>query len=129
MSTVEHADSAAANATTGQDVVAWYALSPDDVVARLAVDAGQGLSDGEAVRRLDQYGPNQLTTEPPPGMWTVAFGQFSNPMNIMLVLVSVASIAIGQVATGIFVALLVSFNVVMGSREELKARASVEALA
>ena len=50
-------------------------------------------------------------------------------MNIMLAIVAVASIAIGQVATGIFVALLVTFNVVMGSRQELKARASVEALA
>ena len=50
-------------------------------------------------------------------------------MNIMLVIVAVASLAIGQVATGIFVALLVTFNVVMGSRQELKARASVDALA
>ena len=50
-------------------------------------------------------------------------------MNIMLAIVAVASIAIGQVATGIFVALLVTFNVVMGSRQELKARASVDALA
>ena len=50
-------------------------------------------------------------------------------MNIMLAIVAVASLAIGQVATGIFVALLVTFNVVMGSRQELKARASVEALA
>ena len=50
-------------------------------------------------------------------------------MNIMLVIVAVASIAIGQVATGIFVALLVTFNIVMGSRQELKAHASVDALA
>ena len=40
-------------------------------------------------------------------------------MNIMLAIVAVASLTIGQVATGIFVALLVTFNVVMGSRQEL----------
>ena len=95
----------------------------------LTVDPDQGLDAEEAERRLATYGPNQLTTEPPPSIWAVALGQLSNPMNIMLVIVAVASLAIGQVATGIFVALLVTFNLVMGSRQELKARASVDALA
>ena len=108
---------------------AWYAISPEDVAARLTVDTDQGLSDDDAAQRLAEYGPNQLKTEPPPSIWAVGLGQLSNPMNIMLVIVAVASIAIGQVATGIFVALLVTFNVVMGSRQELKARASVDALA
>jgi Ca2+-transporting ATPase len=50
-------------------------------------------------------------------------------MNIMLLIVGVASFAIGQVATGFVVTALVTFNVLMGSNQELKARASVEALA
>jgi Ca2+-transporting ATPase len=50
-------------------------------------------------------------------------------MNIMLLIVGVASFLIGQVATGFVVTALVTFNVVMGSNQELKARASVEALA
>jgi Ca2+-transporting ATPase len=107
----------------------WYALAPAAAAAALSVDGDQGLAAEEAQRRLESYGPNQLTTEPPPSIWSVALGQLSNPMNIMLVIVSIASLAIGQIATGIFVALLVTFNLVMGSRQELKARASVEALA
>jgi Ca2+-transporting ATPase len=50
-------------------------------------------------------------------------------MNIMLLIVAVASFAIGQVPTGIFVLGLVTFNVVMASAQELKAQASVKALA
>ena len=111
------------------DVVASFAVSAEVVAGRLAVDPDRGLDAAEVQRRLAEYGPNQLATEPPPSVWAVAWGQLSNPMNIMLVIVAVASLAIGQVATGIFVALLVTFNVVMGSRQELKARASVEALA
>ena len=42
-------------------------------------------------------------------------------MNIMLIIVAVASFAIGQIATGLVVAVLVTFNVVMGSNQELKA--------
>jgi hypothetical protein len=59
----------------------------------------------------------------------VARGQLSNPMNIMLLIVAVASFVVGQIPTGIFVVGLVTFNVVMGSAQELKARASVGALA
>ena len=50
-------------------------------------------------------------------------------MNIMLVAVTLVSILIGEVATGVIVALLIVLNVVLGSRQELKARASVDALA
>ena len=49
-------------------------------------------------------------------------------MNLMLVAVVVVSVAIGQVSTGLIVALLIVLNVVLGSRQELKARASVDAL-
>ena len=87
-------------------------------------------SDRTAVAaRLEQYGPNEIAGEPPPSLWAVARGQLANPMNIMLLIVAVASFAIGQIATGIVVASLVTFNVVMGSNQELKAQASVDALA
>ena len=108
---------------------AWYALSREDTAAKIGVDPDEGLSDSDVQQRLAQYGPNQLPTEPPPSVWTVARGQLANPMNIMLIIVAIASYAIGQIATGIVVTALVTFNVVMGSNQELKARASVEALA
>jgi len=109
--------------------VAWYALSPEDVVRHIGVDPDRGLDAGEVTRRLAEYGPNELAVEPPPSVWVVGRGQLANPMNIMLLIVSGASFAIGQVATGVVVLGLVVFNVVMGSAQELKARASVEALA
>ena len=109
--------------------VAWYALPPDLAAGQMGVDPDQGLAAEEAVRRLATYGPNELPTEPPPSVWAVARGQLANPMNIMLLIVCVASFAIAQVATGVVVLGLVTFNVVMGTAQELKARASVEALA
>ena len=107
----------------------WYALSADDVVARVGVDAERGLDPDEVQRRLAEFGRNEIATEPPPTLWEVAKGQLANPMNIMLLIVSIASLAIGQVATGVIVLALVSFNVIMGTNQERKAMASVEALA
>src|SRR5215831_18011101 len=109
--------------------VAWYTLSAQDAAERLGVDPDQGLSDDQAARLLAEYGPNELPTEPPPSVWVVARGQLSNPMNIMLLIVCGASFAIAQWATAVVVLGLVLFNVVMGTSQELKARASVAALA
>src|SRR5215469_12263582 len=109
--------------------VAWYTLSADDAAAQLGVSPDQGLSTDKAAQLLAEYGPNALPTEPPPSAWVVARGQLSNPMNIMLLIVCGASFAIAQWATAVVVLGLVLFNVVMGTNQELKARASVEALA
>jgi Cation transporter/ATPase, N-terminus len=43
--------------------VAWYALPAADVAAQMRVDVDQGLGTGEAERRLEEYGPNELPTE------------------------------------------------------------------
>src|SRR5215475_11420119 len=107
----------------------WYALSAQDVTAQLGVDPDQGLTVSEVERRQAEYGPNELPTEPPPSIWVVAREQLMNPMNIMLLIVVAASFAIVQIATALVVLGLVLFNVVMGTNQELKARASVEALA
>src|SRR3954449_9268327 len=107
----------------------WFSLSVADVVARVGADVDRGFDADEVQRRLTQYGPNEIATEPPPTLWEVAKGQLANPMNIMLLIVSIASLAIGQVATGVIVLALVSFNVIMGTNQERKALASVEALA
>src|SRR3954447_13300212 len=106
-----------------------YGQEAAAVVAAFTSDETSGLTGAEASSRLTQYGPNQITSEKPPSVVAVALGQLRDPMNIMLVAVTVVSILIGEVSTGIIVALLIALNIVLGSRQELKARASVDALA
>jgi Ca2+-transporting ATPase len=107
----------------------WHSIAAQDAAEQLGVEPDQGLEATEVERRLAQYGPNELPKEPPPSTWMVARGQLTNPMNIMLLITAVASFTIGQIPTGLFVLGLVTFNVVMASAQELKAQASVEALA
>ena len=107
---------------------AWFAQDEAAVVAALETDAAQGLTQAEAAARLARDGPNEITGEKPPSVWQVALEQLREPMNIMLVAVTAVSFAIGEVPTGILVALLIALNIVLGSRQELKARASVDAL-
>ena len=106
-----------------------YARSPEAVVSDLGSDIERGLSDAEVAQRQSTYGLNEIAAEKPPSVVAVALGQLRDPMNIMLVAVTLVSILIGEVATGLIVAMLIVLNVVLGSRQELKARASVDALA
>lgn len=45
--------------------IAWYTLPAEAVASRVGVDPDRGLDGGDAVRRLGEYGPNQLPSEPP----------------------------------------------------------------
>jgi Ca2+-transporting ATPase len=106
-----------------------YALDAADVAAALGTDTNAGLTAAEAAARLSRYGANEITKEAPPSIWAVALLQLRDPMNLMLVAVTAVSFAIGQVSTAVIVGLLILLNLVLGTRQELKARASVDALA
>jgi Ca2+-transporting ATPase len=107
---------------------AWFSREVADVVTAMDSDATQGLRGAEAGSGLTRYGPNRIVGEKPPSVWAVALKQLRDPMNIMLLAVVAVSLAIGEVSTAVIVGLLVLLNVVLGARQELAARASVDAL-
>lgn len=106
----------------------WFAQEADRVVAAMDSDAERGLNRAEAATRLSRYGPNQIAGEKAPSLWAVALQHLRDPMNIMLVAVVAVSLLIGELSTAIIVGLLVALNIVLGARQELMARASVDAL-
>ena len=115
-------------AATG-DAVPPFASSAEDVVAQAGSDATAGLSAAEAAARLASHGPNAIAAEKQASGWAIAAAQLRDPMNLMLVGVVIVSVLIGEVSTGVLVGLLVVLNIGLGTRQELTARASVDALA
>jgi P-type Ca2+ transporter type 2C len=107
----------------------WFARAAGDVVAALDSDADYGLSHRAAAGRLSRYGPNRIAAQKPPSTWTAAVRQLRDPMTVMLVVVVAVSIVIGEMSTATIVGLLILLTVVLGARHELKAQASVDALA
>ncbi|MCX5042071.1 cation-transporting P-type ATPase [Aldersonia sp. NBC_00410] len=108
---------------------AWHGLDAPTVVAALESDPSVGLTTREAAARQDRFGANVIAAEPALSAWMIAVAQLKDPMNLMLVAVVVVSLIIGEVPTAIIVAVLVLVNIVLGTQQELKARASVDALA
>ncbi len=107
----------------------WYIHDATAVVTELGTDTRTGLTSDEATVRQARYGPNVIASAPGPSAWAIALRQLRDPMNLMLVAVVVVSLVISEIPTAIVVAVLVVLNVVLGTRQELKARASVDALA
>ena len=70
--------SAPTNADTANEVVAWYAMSVDEAVKKLATDTDKGLGATEASSRLEKYGPNRLPEGKKRGPFMRFVSQFNN---------------------------------------------------
>jgi Ca2+-transporting ATPase len=106
-----------------------YAQSAADVARQLHVDPVDGLTSTQVADATKTYGPNTLTKDKPPSVWQVALSQFRDPMTLMLVAVAAVSFVIAQPSTAWVVIALIALNVVLGTNQEMKAQASVAALA
>ncbi|WP_067845941.1 cation-translocating P-type ATPase [Nocardia lijiangensis] len=129
MATTDSAPSPAHRADAADARPAWYAQDAAAVLSALASNQQSGLTAAAVAERRERYGPNEIASEPAPSVWTIALSQLKDPMNLMLVAVAVVSVIIGEIPTAIVVGVLVGLNVVLGTQQEVKARASVDALA
>ena len=80
-----------------------HALGPGEVALRLGVDVDQGLPAGEAVARMERYGPNEL--EPPKRVSLLATiaGAATEPFIVLLAFAGGLAVALGEVRDGLLV--------------------------
>lgn len=107
----------------------WHALPAADAALELGTDPEVGLRSDAVVTSRAAHGPNTLTRDPAPSLWQVALSQFRDPMTLMLVAVAAVSFVIAQPSTAWVVIALIALNVGLGTNQEMKAQASVAALA
>jgi Ca2+-transporting ATPase len=107
----------------------WYALSAEEVAKELGVDPAKGLSNTEAEKRLQQYGPNQLAARKKETAAQAFLRQYRDFMQIVLVAAAVVSfVAIRDIGTTVVLLVLTAFNAILGLRGESKAEESLSAL-
>ena len=106
----------------------WYAISPDAVAQKLGVDPASGLSAAKAAEVLKTDGPNALPADEPPPGWKLFLAQYRSYMQIILVGAAIASLLIGQIATGVAVLLITALNALGGLRQQGKAESAMNAL-
>ncbi len=105
----------------------WYAITVDDVLARLE-STKDGLSSQEAAKRLDQYGPNELKAGKGTTALDIFIEQFKNIFIIILLIATIISAVLGEGVEAIAIAVILLFSVIQGFVQEYRAERAIEAL-
>ncbi len=107
--------------------VRWHALELEEVLKKLDTSL-EGLSNDEARKRLEKYGPNEIKTEKGVSPWRILLGQFESPLVLMLLLATGLSFLIGELTDAITIVAIVIASALLGFYQEYKAERAVEAL-
>lgn len=88
----------------------------------------QGLTDGEAARRLSRFGPNELSGEKKKAPLRIFLEQFADFLVILLIGAAAVSIALGDAESAAVILAVITMNAVLGTVQTVKAAASLESL-
>ena len=105
----------------------WHALNHQEVLEHLHV-AGNGLTSAEAKKRIEQYGPNQLSEAPRPTFLQMLWEQLNNFVVILLIIASVISALLGDYVEAAAIMAIVVLNSVLGIIQERRAEEALAAL-
>ena len=109
----------------------WHQLTEEEVLSDLSTNAETGLTEAEAQRRLEQYGPNHLQGAEKESLIKRFFNQLRDPMIIVLLVaaaLSLISSGLKDWADSIIILLIVVVNAVISISQEDNANKALEAL-
>lgn len=113
---------------SGPDIKQFYRLSTEQTLSDLQARR-EGLTNEEASKRVNQYGPNLLEVKRKDSWFTTYLRQFKDLMIILLIVSSVISWYLEDPRTAIVLFALVFFNTTIGFLQEFKAERVMESLA
>ncbi|QYC42097.1 putative cation-transporting ATPase F [Nonomuraea coxensis DSM 45129] len=115
-------------AVSGSADTAHHTLAPHEVVLLLESDPRHGLSEEEAERRQQQYGPNMLPQTKGSGLVMRWLRQFHHPLIYILLAAGAITGLLGAWVDATVIFAVVVVNAVIGFLQESKAEAALEGL-
>ena len=106
----------------------WWGLSPE-TVAELLDSASTGLSEEEARRRLDHFGPNVVRVDEGESWWEILLHQFKDPLIYILLVAAAVTLAIQDYLDAGVILAVVGLNAIIGFVQEYRAQQAMLALA
>ena len=113
---------------TSHDERTWWAEDSAAVVSELGSRAGAGLSAEESARRLEEYGPNELVSDPVRPPVLIFLSQFANTMIVVLLIAAAVTVVIGDLKDAIVISAIVVLNAAIGFVQEFRAERAMAAL-
>jgi P-type Ca2+ transporter type 2C len=106
----------------------WYQIEPQAAVKDLGSDSGTGLSGSEAIRRLAEFGRNELKESGIKSPWLIFLDQLKELMVVILIIAGVISALLGDYSDAIAIGAIVILNTVLGFTQEYRAEKAMAAL-
>jgi Ca2+-transporting ATPase len=106
----------------------WHLISSNDAVEKLQSNTQNGLSQIDAQKRYEQYGPNELIDRGMKPWWKILLDQFKGMMVLILFTSAVISIFLHEYLDAIVILAIVVLNAILGYVQESKAEKAMAAL-
>ena len=112
----------------------WHSSSVEEIAKNLKTNINIGLSDDEAQKRFERYGPNNLKEKKKESIFVKFIKQFNDFMIITLIIAAIISAVVSNLngeadyIDSIIIVAIVIFNAIMGLVQEQKAEKSLEEL-
>src|SRR6478609_6202672 len=120
--------SSTVNANPAADTTAWYAMTGDAAVKRLATDIGKGLYAADAASRLQKYGPNRLPEGKKRGPFMRFLSQFNNILVYVLLGAGFTKLMLNLWVDAAIIFGVVLLNALLGFIQEGKAEKALDSI-
>jgi len=114
-------------ATPKAESANWHTLTPEAALRELA-SSETGLSQVQAVERLQIHGPNAIKRKSKDSAWRLLWRQINNSLIWVLLGSGTLAVLLGKMTDGLVVLSVVAINAVIGFIQEFKAGRAIEAL-
>jgi Ca2+-transporting ATPase len=123
--TVVEIETTAESLLTGEDAAIQ---SIECVVKTLVTDTASGISETEAISRIERFGRNELEDEKSAPFIVKLLNQFKDFLILVLIVAAVISAALGEVFDASIILAIVVINAFLGAIQENRAEKALEAL-
>jgi P-type Ca2+ transporter type 2C len=105
-----------------------YQQSAEEVIKDLKTNPHTGLSNEEAKKRLQEYGPNSFPEAQPDSWFVIILNQFKSPLIYVLFAAALITIFLGEWFDAIIIFGVMFFNTIIGSVQEGKTQKIISSL-
>lgn len=105
----------------------WYSKNISDIYNELK-SSKSGLSESEAVSRLNIYGRNELPKKKGKSIFSIIISELSSPIVLLLVFTVIVSIFLKEYTDAIVIIFIVISDLILSTYQEYKAEKTIEAL-
>jgi magnesium-transporting ATPase (P-type) len=105
-----------------------HTMSPGEALTAVGSDRVQGISDAEASRRGERFGPNALPEARSRSLLSVFLHQFKSPLIYLLLVAAAIAAVVGHRTDPLVIVAVVLINALIGTLQEGRAERSLVAL-